>query len=66
MHIGRIKLVAQFQLLLVADIATTRPRNSTLGKILLLPSCGGCVRHHPYSIGKKTALLDWTRCHDSL
>ena len=36
MHIGCIKLVTQFQLHLVTDIATTRPRNSTLGKFLLI------------------------------
>ena len=48
MHIGCIKLVAQFLSHLAADIATTRPRNATLGEYLLLPSCGGCVRCHPY------------------
>ena len=38
MHISCIKVVAQFQSHLAADIATTRPRNSTLGKFLLLSS----------------------------
>ena len=48
MDVGRIKLVALFQSHLAAVIAITRPRNSILDEFLLLPSCDGCDRRHPY------------------
>ena len=48
MDVGRLKLVALLQSHMAAGIATTRPRNSILDEFLLLPSCGGCDRRHPY------------------
>ena len=48
MDVGRIKLVALLQSHLAAVIAITRPRNSILDEFLLLPSCDGCDRRHPY------------------
>ena len=48
MDVGRIKWVALLQSHLAAVNAITRTRNSILDEFLLLPSCDGCDRHHPY------------------
>ena len=57
MHIGCIKVVALFYSHLVADIATTRPRNFIIDKFLLNSMI------EEYQSKSWTDLLEGTFCH---